>query len=147
MLAEPPRRRDEWHPDFPREDDRDGVRMAAKVTGWGPRRIVRRADGLVVGSVGFFGPPEPADDGVPEVEVGYGLVEAARGDGADAPRRSRACCGETDAARRARPRERTTRDNEASLASMRGAGFVVRDLLESPADPEREAHLVREPSP
>ena len=33
MLAEPPRRRDEWHPDFPREDDRDGVRMVVEVTG------------------------------------------------------------------------------------------------------------------
>ena len=29
MLTEPPRRRDEWHPDFPREDDRDGVRIVA----------------------------------------------------------------------------------------------------------------------
>ena len=37
-----------------------------------------------------------------------------------------------------RVRGATTRDNEASLASMRGAGFVVRDLPEDPSDPERE---------
>src|SRR4051794_24232477 len=43
---------------------------------WTPRHVVRRSDGLVVGSIGCFGPPE---DGV--VEVGYGLVPAARGSG------------------------------------------------------------------
>jgi [ribosomal protein S5]-alanine N-acetyltransferase len=35
----------------------------------------------VVGSVGFFGPPSEAADGVLETEVGYGLVEDARGAG------------------------------------------------------------------
>jgi RimJ/RimL family protein N-acetyltransferase len=38
--------------------------------------IVRRSDGLAVGDAGFHGPPE---DG--EVEIGYGLVPAARGAG------------------------------------------------------------------
>ena len=38
----------------------------------GPRR-----DGA--GSIGFFGPPEPAPDGVLEAEVGYGLVGPAAG--------------------------------------------------------------------
>jgi RimJ/RimL family protein N-acetyltransferase len=46
---------------------------------WGPRSIV--LDGVVVGSIGFFGPPSDAADGVPEAEVGYGLVEEARGVG------------------------------------------------------------------
>ncbi len=145
MLTEPPRRRDEWHPDFPREDDRDGVRILAEVTGWGPRRIVRRADGLVVGTVGFFGPPAPADDGVPEVEVGYGLVAAARRQGLMRDALT-VLLRLTDAAG-VRVRGATTRDNEASLASMRGAGFAVRDLVETPADAEREVHLVREPGP
>ena len=44
---------------------------------WGPRSIVRGR--RRVGSIGFFGPPAPADDDVPEAEVGYGLVEDARG--------------------------------------------------------------------
>ena len=77
------RRRPQWHPDYPREDDRDAVSMipATGPEPWGPRHIVRAFDGLVVGSIGFFGPPVDVAD-VPEVEVGYGLVEEARGHGA-----------------------------------------------------------------
>lgn len=80
------RRRPDWHPDYPRQDDLDAVSMVkpgGSEPGWGPRHVVRAFDGLVVGSIGFFGPPEPAAaDGVPETEVGYGLVEDARGHGA-----------------------------------------------------------------
>jgi RimJ/RimL family protein N-acetyltransferase len=39
--------------------------------------IVRRSDGLAVGDAGFHGPP--GEDG--EVEIGYALVPAARGNG------------------------------------------------------------------
>ena len=69
----------DWHPDFPREDDRDAASMWRDGDPWGPRSIV--LDGVVVGSIGFFGPPELAADGVPETEVGYGLVEPVRGAG------------------------------------------------------------------
>jgi RimJ/RimL family protein N-acetyltransferase len=69
----------DWHPDFPREDDRDAASMWHDGDPWGPRSIV--LDGVVVGSIGFFGPPSQADDGVPEAEVGYGLVDEARGAG------------------------------------------------------------------
>lgn len=72
-------RQPDWHPDFPREDDVDASSLWHDGDPWGPRSIVH--DGLVVGSIGFFGPPETADDGVPETEVGYGLVEDARGRG------------------------------------------------------------------
>src|SRR6476659_7587254 len=76
------RHRDSWHPDYPREDDRDAVSMMGdRADPWGPRHVVRAFDGLVVGSIGFFGPPVDVAD-VPEVEVGYGLVEEARGHGA-----------------------------------------------------------------
>lgn len=44
---------------------------------WGPWQVVERATGLLVGGVGFKGPPD--DEGV--VEVGYGLAAAARGRG------------------------------------------------------------------
>jgi RimJ/RimL family protein N-acetyltransferase len=145
MLADPPRRRDEWHPEFPREDDRDGVRMAGEVTGWGSRRIVRRADGLVVGSVGFFGPPSRPTTACRRWRSATAWSPAARRQGLMRDALT-VLLRLTDAAG-VRVRGATTRDNEASLASMRGAGFVVRDLLESPADPEREVHLVREPSP
>jgi RimJ/RimL family protein N-acetyltransferase len=78
-----------WHPDYPRRDDLDGISMipppssgaGAEALSWSPRHVVRAFDGLVVGSIGFFGPPSPGDDGVPEAEVGYGLVEDARGRG------------------------------------------------------------------
>jgi len=80
------RRKPSWHPDYPRKDDLDGISMIPAVGDpadltWTSRHIVRAFDGLVVGSIGFFGPPAPAADGVPETEVGYGLVEDARGRG------------------------------------------------------------------
>ena len=71
-----------WSPDYPQKDDLDAVSMIKAASSWAPRHVVRAFDGLVVGSIGFFGPPDAAADGVPEVEVGYGLVPAARGHGA-----------------------------------------------------------------
>jgi RimJ/RimL family protein N-acetyltransferase len=72
-----------WHPEYPRKDDLDAVSMiGAEATGWGPRHLVRAFDSLVVGSIGFYGPPQQAEDGVPEAEIGYGLVTDARGHGA-----------------------------------------------------------------
>jgi ribosomal-protein-alanine N-acetyltransferase len=79
------RRRVSWHPDYPRRDDQDAASMIKDANPdacWGPRHIARSVDGLVVGSIGFFGPPEPGPDELPETEVGFGLVEDARGHGA-----------------------------------------------------------------
>lgn len=70
-------RRPEFHPDFPREDDLDAFSMWQEGDPWGSRVIVRGRTAL--GSIGFFGPPAPAADDVPEVEVGYGLVAEAWG--------------------------------------------------------------------
>lgn len=78
------RRGPTWHPDYPRQDDLVAVSLIDAGTdepGWGPRHVVRAFDGLVVGSIGFFRPPEPAGDGVAEAEIGYGLVAEARGHG------------------------------------------------------------------
>lgn len=81
------RRRPAWHPDYPRKDDLDAVSMipadgaSPADLSWSPRHVVRAFDGLVVGSIGFFGPPSAGPDGVPEVEIGYGLVADARGRG------------------------------------------------------------------
>lgn len=69
----------DWHPDFPREDDVAAASIWREGDPWGPRSIVH--EGVAVGSIGFFGAPEPAADGVPEVEVGFGLVAPARGQG------------------------------------------------------------------
>src|ERR1700730_1000297 len=41
---------------------------------WGHRQVVERASGLVVGGIGFFGPPLDA-----EVEIGYGIVPSRPG--------------------------------------------------------------------
>lgn len=71
------KRREGWAEGYPREDDLDAVRMMREPDAWSPRHIVRRRDGLAVGSIGCFGPPD--EDGV--VEVGYGLVAPARGGG------------------------------------------------------------------
>jgi RimJ/RimL family protein N-acetyltransferase len=72
-------RREGWHPDYPRPDDQDAASIWHAGDPWGPRHVVRGVTAL--GSVGFYGPPEQAADGVPEVEVGYGLVGEARGYG------------------------------------------------------------------
>jgi [ribosomal protein S5]-alanine N-acetyltransferase len=75
-------RRPGWHPQFPREDDRDAASLWRPDDAWSSRSIVSAVhDRLVVGSIGFYGPPQDAADGVREAEVGYGLVEAARGCG------------------------------------------------------------------
>ena len=73
------RRQDRWHPAYPRRDDVDSTVLFKDGDTWGPRHVVH--DAQAVGSIGFFGPPTPADDGVLETEVGYGLVEDARGIG------------------------------------------------------------------
>nr|WP_237447814.1 GNAT family N-acetyltransferase [Nocardioides flavescens] len=72
-------RRPGWHPQFPREDDRDVASLWREGDPWSTRSVV--VDGVVVGSIGFFAAPEPAADGQLEAEVGYGLVEDARGRG------------------------------------------------------------------
>ncbi len=110
----------DWHPDFPREDDRDAASMGHAGDPWGPRSIV--LDGVVVGSIGFFGPPAQADDGVPETEVGYGLVEEARGVGVA----TEALTAVLDAADTAGVRIRASvlPDNAPSIRVLAKCGFT-----------------------
>jgi len=109
-----------WHPDFPREDDRDAASIWRDGDPWGPRSIV--LDGVVVGSIGFFGPPQEAADGVPETEVGYGLVEAARGAGV-ATEALTAMLAQADAAG-VRLRASVLPDNAASIRVLAKCGFT-----------------------
>jgi RimJ/RimL family protein N-acetyltransferase len=104
-----------WHPAFPGPDDVDAASMACDGVTWGPRLIVY--DGQVVGTIGPFGPPK---DG--EVEVGYGLVEAARGRGL-ASEALRALLAATDAAG-VRVRAGVRPDNGASLKVLARCGFT-----------------------
>ncbi|MFP3991671.1 GNAT family N-acetyltransferase [Streptomyces sp. E11-3] len=72
-----------WIEGGPAEGSRTGAGLVAKtaaegsyVPGWGMYALVRTEDGLALGAMGFHGPPL---DG--RVEIGYDLVEAARGHG------------------------------------------------------------------
>lgn len=139
-----------WHPAYPRRDDLDAVSMiGATGSCWAPRHIVRAFDGLVVGSIGFFGAPESAADGVSEVEVGYGLVADARRHGA-ATEALRGLLGHTDAAG-IRVRASVGPENTAGVRVLAKCGFtglrgaddegnlvMVRPLsTATPADPGR----------
>ncbi len=70
-----------WARGFPRQDDVDALGLAAPQgwteRRWGARLVIRRSDGSVVGTCGFVAPPDERG----QVEIGYGLVEAARGGG------------------------------------------------------------------
>lgn len=72
------RRLDDWAADYPTEGDlvlaglldRAGpAAWSGADAAWGHRQVVERPSGLVVGGIGFAGPPEHG-----EVEVGYGIV-------------------------------------------------------------------------
>jgi RimJ/RimL family protein N-acetyltransferase len=113
-------RRDGWHRDYPRQDDRDAATMYRAGDPWGPRHIVRGTTAL--GSIGFFGPPEDAPDGVAEVEVGYGLVDEAHGWGF-ATEALTALLVETDRAG-VRVRASVAPENGASIRVLAKCGFT-----------------------
>ena len=115
------RRRPHWHPDYPRQDDRDAATLWHEGDPWGPRHVVRGH--TVLGSLGFFGPPsEPAAGGPPEVEVGYGLVPEARGWGF-ATEALRALLAEADRLG-VKVRASVRPDNRASIRVLAKCGFT-----------------------
>lgn len=86
---------------------------------FGYYQIRRCSDGLAVGGIGFFGPP---DDGA--VEIGYGLIPSARGHGYGAEAllvllTIAAHHGVTAV------RAGTTHENVASQRTLERAGFEV----------------------
>ncbi len=105
-------------------DDPDGS--------WGRRHIVRSSDGMVIGSIGFFGAPAAAPDSVSEAEVGFGLVQAARGHGA-VSEALRALLEETDRVG-VRIRASVRPENRHALRVLAGCGFT--DLRGSTEDGE-----------
>ena len=109
------RRDPRWHDDYPRRDDVDAATLVAADNPGGPRRGVH--DGLAVGSIGLFGPP---DDG--EVEVGYGLVEPLRRRGL-ATEALRGLLGETDLLG-IRVRASVRPDNAPSIRLLATCGFT-----------------------
>lgn len=113
-------RRPDWHPDFPREDDRDAASLWVDGDAWGPRSIVRGS--TVLGSIGFHGPPVDSADGTPEAEVGFGLVPEARGWGF-ATEALRSLLDHTDAAG-VRVRASVHPDNTACITLLARCGFT-----------------------
>jgi RimJ/RimL family protein N-acetyltransferase len=111
-----------WHEQFPREDDRDGVGawLSHRDTVFGNFAIVEQASGQVVGTIGFFGPPDETGT----VMVGYGLVEPARGHGyaTEALRALVAYAAQQPGAKRVVAD--TEKDNVPSQRVLDKAGFV-----------------------
>jgi ribosomal-protein-alanine N-acetyltransferase len=129
------RRRVSWHPEYPGPDDQAAaalVKAGGGDAGWGLRHIVRSVDGLVVGSIGFYGAPEQAADTVPEAEVGFGLVADARGHGALTEALT-ALVEHTDRAG-VRVRASVGAENRAGLRVLARCGFT--ELRGSNADGE-----------
>lgn len=81
ILAQQPNEFDSWHEEYPFADELGP--LAAHATNETPEpvftfySVIENATGLAVGGIGFFGPP----DATGRVELGYGLVTAARGRG------------------------------------------------------------------
>lgn len=115
------RRRDSWHADYPRTDDLDAATLVRPGETWGPRHIVRLFDNLVVGGIGFFGPPD-FDAEVPEAEVGYGLVAYAHGHGV-ATEALRALLAQADRVG-VKVRASVQPDNRASIRVLAKCGFT-----------------------
>lgn len=65
-----------WADGYPTPGDLEVAAMPAAPEPWTQYAIVERASGLVIGGAGFHRAPANG-----EVEIGYGLTEAARGRG------------------------------------------------------------------
>ena len=77
-------RLDGWAADFPQDGDMVIARLlndhpptSADQVSFGPRHLILRETGLVVGTAGFFGPPD--EHGA--VGLGYGVVPSVRDQG------------------------------------------------------------------
>ena len=86
---------------------------------FGYYQVIRRADGLAVGGIGFKGAPQAG-----RVEVGYGLAPSARGQGYAAEALT-ALVTVAFGHGVATVTAETTPDNAASQRTLERAGFVL----------------------
>ena len=111
-------------PGYPLPDTRDGLGFLLQhgVEEFGFYLVIRRQDELVVGEIGFVGPP---DDGA--VTIGYAIVPSARRQGY-----ATEAIGALASWALAQPgvrevRAQTLRDNEPSVRALLRAGFAETD--------------------
>jgi len=85
IVAREPLEGDAWHPEYPFDDELGPLRPYAAGAGGHPvftfYQVRESATGLAVGGIGFFGPPDAVGPRTGIVELGFGLVAAARGRG------------------------------------------------------------------
>ncbi len=112
--------------DYPHSDSmaaargfRDGLTIDNWVPGFGMHLIVRVADGLVVGDVGFHAPPDERG----AVEIGYGLAASARGHGYATRAVGLLCSRALEQPAVSTIIAETTDDNEASIRVLERCGF------------------------
>jgi RimJ/RimL family protein N-acetyltransferase len=81
IAAAKPEPEDRWAEGFPREDDSGpaaGLSAAPQDPApFGVYALVPRSHGQIIGTAGFYGPPDDAG----EVTIGYGMVEPEWGQG------------------------------------------------------------------
>jgi RimJ/RimL family protein N-acetyltransferase len=81
IAAGTPGAEDRWADGFPRgEDCASAARVAAAsadLSPFGSYKLVARAHGRIIGTAGFYGPPDESG----EVTIGYGMVEPEWGHG------------------------------------------------------------------
>lgn len=116
---------DSWAPDYPFAGDVGALTAflrAAAVHGdphpFGPYRVTRTADGRAIGGIGFKGRPDHGS-----VEIGYGLVPSARGQGY-AAEAVQALVGLARQQGLSRVVADTDADNIASQRTLERAGFT-----------------------
>ena len=116
---------DSWEQDFPFDGDVIGITAFLQATAaggdqrpFGHYRVSRAVDGLAIGGIGFKGQPANGS-----VEIGYGLVPSARGNGyaTEAVRALVALARQQGLARIVAD---THEDNIASQRTLERAGFT-----------------------
>jgi len=112
---------------YPMPDTRDGVGLYLRhgVRDWGFHLMVRRDDGLVVGEIGFVGPPRHD-----AVTIGYAVVPFARRQGYATEAIAALARWAVGQPGVAEVRAQTLPDNEGSIRALLNAGFTEDEPLE-----------------
>jgi RimJ/RimL family protein N-acetyltransferase len=116
----------EYAEGYPLPDTRDGVGLYLRhgVVEFGFHLIVRREDGLVIGEIGFVGPPHRG-----AVTIGYAIVPGARRRGYATEAVVALTAWATAQPEVDEVKAQTLPDNEPSIRALLRAGFVEEPPL------------------